>query len=448
MLSLKTCRLLFLWLLCLALVAGRAAAGEPEAASPLTTAEPQQAAGTAASAAIIPPDAVWYVSMDVKRFVESPLGQQVLEFLHNAIRWEIDDYDATVDLKAARAKLARVIGFDPLSGIASVTVYGLASPFAGEVRSEEELVEKMATTGVAVVKLSGGTGNLEGLALATPQYQSTEYRGATIHSGTVPDFPLRIHMAVLKPGSGEPSMVVFGLNEDQVKHALDRVAGDAPGGPTPSRFYTVGSAALPIAEGAVVAAGLRLDEQAWQMLEIPQQQSAIFRMLKSVAVSLGGQGDSLTFAATVEVVNQERAEQVRQLAEGAIAFLHLPIEELEREEELMMLRDILKDVEVSRDGAQVTCRLTKPADAVLQDLMRMATDNQQRAIESRRRVEERMREDEEKKREMQQRKRAGERDRDAFGNLYEYSDDAIMGTAKTPAGDPPEEGPESPAKGR
>ena len=138
--SITSRRLVFLPLL---LVASGARAQAPAEGTTAPTGKPQ-ATGAPVSSTPVPPEAVWYVSMDVKRFVEHPLGQQALGLLQELIREETNDFDAMLDLKTAREKLGRVIGFDPLGGIASVTVYGLASPFAGEIRNEEDLVEKMA----------------------------------------------------------------------------------------------------------------------------------------------------------------------------------------------------------------------------------------------------------------------------------------------------------------
>lgn len=347
-----------------------------------TPQRPDTAAKTAAAVATppsdsglqIPSDAVWFLTVDVKRFVENPVGQQALQILEQLIREETNDFDEMLDLKTARAKIGRVIGFDPLGGIASVKMYGMVSPFAGEIRNEEEIVEKMATTGIAVVTLTGGTGNLEGLALATPDYRSTEYKGATIHSGTLPDFPLRVYMAVLKQQEArQPAIVVFGLDEDQLKQALDQVKGRRISGQVgvlgSSRAGAPANVLLPAAKGTLLAAGVKLDEATIRAVGVPEQQSAVVRMFTRLAVSLGAEDDSVTVQLTAEVVNEERAEQVRQLAQGAIAFLQLPIEEFEEQEEFRLLRKILEDVEVSRQGTYVHCRLTKPADTLLKDLM-------------------------------------------------------------------------------
>lgn len=323
-----------------------------------TTVQQPTASPESVPVSVAPPDVVWFATVYVKQFTTSPFGQQVLGVLEQAIREEpirrelgIEDMP---DLKILREKLARVVGFDPLERVESITMYSTASPFGGKIRNEEDLVKKMASTTVVVVKLDGTTGNLEGFALATPDYQSTQYNGATIHSGTLPDFPLRIFMAVLKQGTGQSNIVVFGLNEELVKQAMDRASGKSLPTASPSD-----------AEGMFFAASLMLGDEAIRMLEIPQQQSAVFKMLQSVALSGGFEDDSVFVQLSAELVNEERAEQVRQLLEGLLAIVQLPIEELEKEEEFMIAREILKDVKVSRVGSQVVCRLTKPTDDAL-----------------------------------------------------------------------------------
>jgi hypothetical protein len=357
---------------------------QPDAAA---EAAPTITPSAQSSGVTIPSDAVWFATMNVKRFVENPIGQQMLQITEQIVEQLIREeagFEGALDLKTARAKIGKVIGFDPLEGIVSVEMYGLVSPFGGEIRNEEEIVEKMATTGVAVVTLSGGTGNLEGLALATPDYQSTEYSGATIHSGTLPDFPLRVYMAVLKQqGTGKPNVVVFGLDEDQVKQALDRATGKPVSRPAGRLGVPRGGAAgtvfVPAAKGTFFLAGMKLDEPTIRALGIPQQQSAVFKMLTRVAVSLGADDNLVTAQLTADMVNEQRAEQVRQLAEGAVALgellLELPIEEF-NEEEIRLLREFLKDVDVqvARDGVHVTCQLTKPADTLFEDLMREWTE--------------------------------------------------------------------------
>jgi len=340
----------------------------------------------------MPADAAWFAHANVKRLLEHPLGQRALGLAEAAIREETNDFDGAFDLKTARDKIAEVIGFDPLEGIASVTVYGTTNPFETEARSDDEVIENMAATSVAIISLTGGTGNLEGFALAAPGYQSTDYEGATIHSGTIPDSPIRVYMAVLQPSTAIPGVVVLGMEEARVKAVLDlrrsmtigKLGGLDPlndiKGPDQ---YTI----IPAVDGAFLAAGLELGEGTFRVMEIPEQQSAVAQMLERVTFSLGtipassmfaetpdGNSDFATHGKTtaqiaLDVVDEQRAEQVRQLITGAIAFTQLPIKELEQEEEFVIVREILRDVEVSRENMRVLIRVSKPTDALLQTLM-------------------------------------------------------------------------------
>jgi hypothetical protein len=307
---------------------------------------------------------VWYVKADVKRFTSHPFGQDVLKLAEKLIREETGD----MDLSAMRAKAAEVIGFDPLDGIERITVYGLVGPFEGKVTSEEQLVEKMATSGVLVVRLSGSPGNLEGLALATPGYQSAEYHGTTIHSGVLPDFEPRVYMAVHKPEGGQPSSVVIGLQEDQVKQAVDRLLGRVRLG---SAIDPVSGPSTDDAPGAFFTASLKLDDKAIRALNVPEQHSAVVKMLQRLTVSLGAEGESVVARVSADVVDEKRAEQIQQLLQGVIAFVQLPIEELEAQEEFVMVRGIVKDMKVSRSGNRVTCQLSRPGAGLLDEILRL-----------------------------------------------------------------------------
>ena len=134
--------------------------------------------------------------------------------------------------------------------------------------------------------------------------------------------------------------------EELVKQALDWAIDRTP------------SATRAGIDGPFFAASLTLGHEAIRALQIPQQQSAVFRMFQRVSLSSGIENDAGFVNLTAELVDEERAEQVRQLVAGAIAFVQLPIEELEEEEEFRLLRTVLNDAEVFRKGKEVICRLT------------------------------------------------------------------------------------------
>ncbi|OHB67353.1 MAG: hypothetical protein A2V70_11500 [Planctomycetes bacterium RBG_13_63_9] len=310
----------------------------------------------------LPRDAVWSVALDVEHFVGHPLGQKVLELVDHAIRTETSrgtpDGTTALDLATLRLKITPVLGFDPLEGISRIVAYG---PFPADARNDDELVQKMAANSVVAVWLKGTTGNLEGLALATPDYQSAEYNGATIHSGRLPDFPPRVYMAIDQPRHAQgKKLVVFALQEDQLKQVLDRLK--EPVGTTVSPSDNEAEDRVP---GEIVTASVRLDAATIRALQIPEQQSAVVKMLQRLTLSVGAQEDCVFVQATIEVVDEQRAEQVRQLLQGAIAFVQLPIEELEEEEGFLMVREAIRDIQVSRSGNRVICRMQKPLDRVM-----------------------------------------------------------------------------------
>ncbi len=243
-------------------------------------------------------------------------------------------------------------------------VYGGALPFGDDGSGpidEDEIVERLATTAVAVLNLTGTTGNLEGLALATPKYQSEDYHGATIHSGVLPEIELTVYMGVYRPYQDHGNSVVFGLHQDLVKQALDRLMGRA-GAEGPSTPKQQAGDAVP---GEYFAASVKIDEQTVRQAGIPEQQSAVVKMIQRVSIAAGEDGDSLVVQLAADIVNQQRAEQIQQLLQGLMALLELPIEDLEKDEGFLLLRELVKGIEVTRTGNRVKCQLRKPADAFL-----------------------------------------------------------------------------------
>ena len=95
-------------------------------------------------------------------------------------------------------------------------------------------------------------GNLEGFVLGhCLTYQSTDYAGATIHSGMAGDIKStmkggktarsnpRVYVAVYQVSEDQPNWVVAGLQEEQVKKALDRLRAVATDKPfTPREWST------------------------------------------------------------------------------------------------------------------------------------------------------------------------------------------------------------------
>ena len=301
----------------------------------------------------------WTVAMNVKRFAESRLGEQLLALAEKEVRREFQQELEGGDLDAMRSKIAELLGFDPLEGVTNVYACGGKSL---QFNNEDKFLEGLATNSVVTITLAGTTGNLEGLALATPGYQSEQYHGATIHSGQLPDIPPTVYMAVHKPDGDGANSVVFSFDEKLVKSVLDNLIGrddetNAADASNPQRENAV--------SGEYFRASMKIDEEAIRRIGIPEQQSAVFKMFRRLYVSVGEEGGSVFVQLELEIINEQRAEQIQQLLQGLLALVELPIE-IDDEEEFLMLREALKDIEVTRSGSQIECRVQKPVDVLMQ----------------------------------------------------------------------------------
>jgi len=331
-------------------------AAKPTAASPSKT--------------VVSSDPAWHVMIDVKRFIGNPFGKDVFDLVQKLIAEE----NGVKDMSALRAKAAKVIGFDPLDGIERITIYGLTNPLEGDIThfNENQFAEKTAAGSVFVVQLTNSSGNLAGFVLAMPDYQSTEYQKTTIHSSMIPQFKSRIYVAIRESEEGKPSFVVVGLREDLVKEAVDRLL--APGR-LEQPIAPLGGAVAGEAPHAFFTASLKTDDKEIRsFLKIPTPNSAVLKMLQRLTVSLGAEDKSIVARVSAETVDEKRAEQIRQLVQGAIAFMQMPITELEEQKDFAKIRKLLGDMTVSRSGNHVTLQLSRPAAGLLDEIRHLDGD--------------------------------------------------------------------------
>ncbi|MBN1589496.1 MAG: hypothetical protein JW888_08275 [Pirellulales bacterium] len=337
------------------------AVGSPglgESASAETAAPPQPIEWPAAN---VPADAAWYIQAHIERIAHDPFVAKLGQSLDKSVRDEIlDKFRGAPPIDVMHHRVSEILGFDPLENVEWVTVYGMASPLDEMRGLGKRRLRVVDATGVVVVQLRGTTGNLEGLALATPDYESAEYKGATIHSGTVNNAPGRVFIAVLKRPEGESNLVVFGMSEDHVRKAVDQATNATPA-----------SSGSMERENVLCGIGMKLDEKTMRALNIPKQQSAAFKMLKATAAIVKTDDASLVIEIRAFLVDEQRAEQVRQLLEGLVAMAQLHLETHEgtgndmNEDEKQLVSGMLETVAISRDGSRVTCRLSAPQDQLL-----------------------------------------------------------------------------------
>ena len=119
--------------------------------------------------------AKFIVQLDLDAFRNSKVGGQLFEAATQAAMQELEDDGEKID------QIKEALGFDPLTEIHGVTIFG------SDFDSPEDHLQ-------LVVRMGKTTGNLEGMVLALPGYESSEYGDYVIHSAS-PDDDMQVFAA-------------------------------------------------------------------------------------------------------------------------------------------------------------------------------------------------------------------------------------------------------------
>jgi hypothetical protein len=283
---------------------------------------------------VVPDDAVWAVHADFQALRNSRLGEALLE-----------DWNERFASEQVQ-QISDIVGIDLVRDILSATLYG-------------DGTSHDATA--IVVTLLGGTGNLEGLMLAAPAYEIDEIDGRTVHSFLTEDEhgERRLHVAMQTRGSDRdlrqrndraPSRVVAAHDPDVLAELLDRledqaITRDAPQADT---FLTA-----------------RLDEVNPAMLDEHEQHSAVIQTIQNLALEVSETEGTVAAVLEAQVVDEQRAEQVRQLVQGLLAMTQMSAHQGEMQ---AMLAEFARQTVVQREGEAVNLRLGVPSERVIEML--------------------------------------------------------------------------------
>ena len=135
-------------------------------------------------------DAKFAVHLDLKAFRKTELGERMIHAIKKIAAEEISDENG----EQAIEQIEETLGFDPLEEVQSLTVVGT------DFDSPERNLRM-------VLKMRETTGNLEGLLLALPGYDSSEFGDHTIHTAA-PDGEMRVYGAIHESDSKDKQIVV------------------------------------------------------------------------------------------------------------------------------------------------------------------------------------------------------------------------------------------------
>ncbi|QEF97152.1 hypothetical protein Mal15_11900 [Stieleria maiorica] len=290
---------------------------------------------------LVPADVQLAANIDLDRVKANPLGQQLVGGFQSGISASL----ANDPESASATEMIDALGFDPIAAAKRITV--LCSDFENPPQSV-----------CVIIELEKTTGNLEGLLLAMPEYQSSIHRDYQIHSVVLDGDRLfgSIHTA-----DNGTKRIIAGLAAQPVQQVLDHFDGQT--GAELSRR-------LPLATGNLVDINLfTLPEAA--VSEPPFSTAA--EMIQTAALTLSDQGTSLR--ASVDFVTQVdgQAEQLRQMIQGSVAMIN-SMAQNGTDPGMALAANYLQSVSINRSGKTVSVTVEIP-QAMLAEQLSAAMGN-------------------------------------------------------------------------
>ena len=284
---------------------------------------------------LVPADVKFSANVDVQRMKANPLGQQLIGGFQSGISASL-----SADPESASAsEMIQALGFDPIAATQRITV--LCSDFESPQQSVCVIIELQQTTG-----------NLEGLMLTMPEYQSSIHRDYQIHSVVLDGD--RLYGAVHTGGDGT-KRIVAGMSPQPVHQVLDHFDGQTG---------TDLSRRLPLATGHLVDVNV---------FEIPKAAiaeppfSTAAEMVQTAAVTLSEQGSHFRASVVLNTHVDAQAEQLRQMIQGSVAMIQ-SMAQNGTDPSLALVAGYLQSVDIQRSGTKVSVSVEIPQDMVAEQL--------------------------------------------------------------------------------
>ncbi len=270
------------------------------------------------------------IQVDLDGFGKSKIGGLLIQAGTKIAAAEMDK-----DPDEAMSAVVEALGFDPLKQEArlAIDVLDIEDPLNGLT---------------AVLSLKNSTGNLEGLLLAVPGYKSLSQEDRVIHS--------------LSPDGRASYFIAFDNNATGEKRIF--AAASLEGLLEKLRTQSGGLVALPKGQFA----NIQLLSPPTEMIE-ETPLAALVDLLQATSVSIGEEGNDLVIRISLTADDEEKANQLQQLAQGVIAMVSLFKEEisqeLDDEETAKQMLSVIKQIKVQREGANVTVETRVPEQTII-----------------------------------------------------------------------------------
>jgi|GEM_PF-3525378 len=289
-----------------------------------------------------PKEAIFEVRLNVAAVQDTKVGSKLIRAVKRLAAEEIGD---DLDPEKAFESFEEALGFDPMEEVRSIRLFG------NSFEDPEKGIQ-------AVIEMKNTTGNVEGLLLALPGYDSSEHGKHAIHS-VAPDDKHRAFGAIHETS---PKHIVIATNKDRVEDMLDSLDDRRSSSPSDRERDRKSSR-----DGASLVA-VRLLQLPKQLEDMDGPPKTILKMVKQASLHIREYGEDLEVEVNVEADTEKHAEQIHQLAKGAAAMVSLASETEEDEEELQMVARVLETLETEHDGNSVNMSVKLPQELVLEFL--------------------------------------------------------------------------------
>ena len=289
----------------------------------------------------VPEDTKFVVKLDLVAFGKTDFGAKVLEMTEQLAQSELGDDEDVMQ------KIVETVGFNPLEEVKTLTVMGQ------DYDNPEQGVRMM-------LQLGKTAGNLEGLALTLPNYASEEIGGHTIHSAHEDDMQ---GFATIHTGKSGSKTVLAATSREDLMEMLHSVESSVA-----SSLQAAKAAATPRQISWAVPSGTFAQVH---VLEMPGElvengpQANIAKLITDLSLTVGEADNKIAVSLSLTAANEKKAEQLRQLAQGAKAMIGLFQDEVKGDKEAEIAMGILKEVTIEQDGATLMLHADVPQELIM-----------------------------------------------------------------------------------
>jgi hypothetical protein len=305
----------------------------------------------------VPDDSKFVLNLDLQALQSSKIGGRLLSAMQESFEEEIQKSTKKFKAKGLKKlsernqleklegkdlsleKMTEILGMNPLTEIQSLTIT------AGDFEHPEKSM-------LAQLKLRKNPGNIEGLLVSLPGYESTEIGGLTIHSAK-PDDDNQLY-GCLKQGKDGNYTFTISPDREKLMAVVQDMARSTP----------------------LMQTNLDDDRKTFLSLQVTDlsgidlgegPQSNVAKMLQGMNVSISEDSENLELRSTLLAATQKKAQQLRQAIQGVVAMLELAAS-MDESDEVQQILDQVRKLSVVQDDTKVRVKWSVPAAQVIEIL--------------------------------------------------------------------------------